>query len=210
MMKIRSALHTARALAIAALLATSTLTMPAATYAAPDTDLSVYGTKPQPGQRPQGSKSNGSLAPRSVGSSGPYLDRLLDEINARRAMVGTPPVTYFAPEANAAINGYLADLTPQMVAYNACFHGQNNPVPPSWDYVSAQGIDAEARGEVLACPDSNGYWTSDRIAEAWLHSPTHFQELYADWDANAVACGTYGAQRGGAAFETIACVTYRI
>ena len=29
-------------------------------------------------------------------------------------------------------------------------------------------------------------------------------------DKNTVACGTYGAQRGWAAFETIACVTYHI
>jgi hypothetical protein len=208
MMKIRSALQTARAVAVAALLASSTLAMPAATYAAPDTDLTVYGTKPQ--GRPQAPKHVEALTPRSVGSAGPYLDRLLDEINARRVMVGTPPVAYIAPEANNAINGYLADLTPQMLAYNACFHGQNNPVAPAWDYVAASGVDGEARGEVLACPDSNGYWTSDRIADAWLNSPIHFQELYGDFDANALACGTYGAQRGGAAFETIACVTYHI
>jgi hypothetical protein len=143
-------------------------------------------------------------------SSDTYLDQLLDEINARRAQVGTQPVAYIAADANAAVASYLADLTPQMLAYNACFHGQHNPVAPGWDYVAATGLDGEARGEVLACPDDNGYWTTSRIADGWFGSPVHFQYLYADADANAIACGTYGPQRGGQAFETIACVTYRI
>src|SRR5262245_55832076 len=145
MMKIRSTLSAARALFVAALLATSTLAMPAATYAAPDTDISFYGAKPQ-GQKPQAPKSPGATLSHSVGSSGPYLDQLLAEINARRAMVGTPPLAYIAPEANSAVGGYLADLTPQMEAYRSCFHGQNNPVAPGWDYVAASGIDGEARG----------------------------------------------------------------
>lgn len=206
MMKIRTILSTARSLAVAALLATSTLAAPAISHAAPVTDLSFHSSKPDK----KAPRSGGAPVEIKGGSSGPYLDQLLAEINARRELVGTPPVTYIAPDANDAISGYLADLTPQMQAYRSCFHGQNNPVAPGWDYVAAAGIDAEARGEVLACPDTNGFWTTDRIADAWLHSPSHFAELYADWDANAVACGTYGAQRGGAAFETIACVTYRI
>ena len=63
---------------------------------------------------------------------------------------------------------------------------------------------------MLACPDDTGFWTADRIADAWLNSPVHFDEIYGDGDANAVACGTYNALRGGQAYETIACVTYRL
>jgi hypothetical protein len=209
MMKIRTALAASRALAAAALLSIATFTSPAPSYAAPNTDVSLYGAKPQ-NTRPQAPRSGGQSAPQFTGSAGPYLDRLLDEINYRRALVGTPPVGYITSDANNAMSNYLADLTPQMMAYNSCFHGQHNPVAPGWDYVADAGVDGEARGEVLACPDGNGYWTTDRIADAWLHSPSHFQELYADFDANAVACGTYGAQRGGAAYATIACVTYHI
>src|SRR5262249_34403482 len=124
MMRIRSALTILRLLGAAALLTAVTLSSPVRSYAS--TDLSVYAKKPQ--------------APETVGSSGPCLDQLLAEINARRALVGTPPVVYIAPEANAAVGGYLADLTPQMQAYRSCFHGQNNPVAPAWDYVSATGI----------------------------------------------------------------------
>ena len=140
-------------------------------------------------------------------SSGNYLADLLDEINARRAMVGTQPMAYIGDEANAAVDAYLADLTPKLVATFGCYHGST----PAWDYVeAATGFGGEARGEVLACPDETGYWTSDRTADAWLNSPIHFQEIYGDRDANAVACGTYGAQHGGRAFETIACVTFRL
>jgi uncharacterized protein YkwD len=196
MMKFRSAVAISRALAAAALLSVSALTAPAVSYAAPD--LTHLAKKGQIAKQP-------AAAP-----SGDFLGQLLAEINARREMVGTPPVAYIADEANAAVSDYLADLTPQMEAYNSCFHGQNNPIAPGWDYVAASGIEGEARGEVLACPDDNGFWTSDRIADAWMNSPAHFQELYADFDANAVACGTYGSQRGGRAFETIACVTYHI
>jgi len=35
----------------------------------------------------------------------------------------------------------------------------------------------------------------------------HRQVLYADADATAVACGTYGSRQGGRAYEIIACVT---
>ena len=115
-----------------------------------------------------------------------------------------------ADAANDAVGAYLADLTPQLEETMACFHGDNNPVAPASDYISASGLDGEARGEVLACPDDTGFWTADRIADAWLNSPVHFDEIYGDGDANAVACGTYNALRGGQAYETIACVTYRL
>ena len=139
-----------------------------------------------------------------------YMDQLLSEINARRAKAGTPPIAYAASAANAAVDQYLADLTPMMLAYNACFHGMGNPVPPGWDYVAMSGLAGEARGEVIACPDSNGFWTAKTIADGWWNSPMHHMYLYGDPGANAVACGTYGAQKGGSAYLTIACVTYRI
>jgi len=146
----------------------------------------------------------------SSGGSGDYLDNLLNEINARRAMVGTPPVEYASSDVNQAVGDYLADLTPQMEAMNSCFHGQYNPVAPAWDYVAAAGLEGEAHGEVLGCPDDSGYWTTSRIADGWWNSPSHFEELYGDPDVNVVACGTYGPLRGGQAFVTIACVTYHV
>jgi len=146
----------------------------------------------------------------AVVESSPYLDQLLQEINARRAKVGTPQLSYINPNANQSVDQYLADLTPRMLAMNACFHGQYNPVAPAWDYVAASGLNAEFHGEVLGCPDSSGYWTPVHLADGWWSSPAHFQYLYGDPDVNAVACGTYGPMRNGQAFETIACVTYRV
>ena len=139
-----------------------------------------------------------------------YLDQLLGEINARRAMAGTPPITYVTREANDAVSQYLADLTPLMQAYHTCFHGTGDPVPPAWDYVAAAGLDGEPRGEVLGCPGEGFYWSAQAITDGWWRSPSHFHSLYADPEANAVACGTYGPRRDGQAFVTIACVTYQI
>ena len=56
-------------------------------------------------------------APSAVSAEAPaaaYMDRLLGEINARRARVGTPALTYVAPAANQAVSQYLTDLTPPM------------------------------------------------------------------------------------------------
>ena len=136
----------------------------------------------------------------------PYMAQLLGEINRRREQAGTAPLAYAPDDANGAVGQYLADLTPQMVSAHSCFHGS----PPGWDYVSAAGFGAEPRGEVLACPSNDAYWTPARIADGWWNSPMHQRVLYADPNANAVACGTFGPQRGGAAYQTIACVTYRI
>jgi uncharacterized protein YkwD len=139
-----------------------------------------------------------------------YLDQLLNEINARRAAAGTPPVVYAGWQENQAVGQYLADLTPMMVAMHSCFHGQYNPVSPSWDYVAASGFEGQARGEVLACPGDDGFWTAPKIADGWWNSPSHWQSLYGDGRVNAIACGTFGPQRGGRAYQTIACVTYRV
>jgi uncharacterized protein YkwD len=140
-----------------------------------------------------------------------YLDQLLTEINIRREKAGTPPVVYAAPTANQAVSQYLADLTPLMVNMHSCFHGNHNPVSPSWDYVSLQaGFGGKPRGEVLACPGDNGFWTAPKIADGWWNSPSHFASLYGDARVNAIACGTFGPQNGGRAYQTIACTTYQI
>lgn len=182
---------------IAAAVATSDVSF-AAQRAAPNPD--ILGKKSSPPKKAPTARIESE-------SSGDYLSDLLEEINARRAKVGTQPLAYIGEEANEAVGAYLVDLTPELEATMGCYHGST----PAWDYVeAATGFDGEARGEVLACPDDSGYWTSDRIADAWLNSPIHFDEIYGDGDANAVACGTYGAQHGGRAFETIACVTFRL
>lgn len=137
-----------------------------------------------------------------------YLDQLLNEINGRRAMVGSPPLSYADSSANEAVDQYLADLAPLMLAMNVCFHGAHNPVAPGWDYVTASGLDGEARGEVIGCPMNGFQWTPQQITKSWWESPAHFQALYGDPDANVVACGGYGEGRRG--FEAVACVTFRI
>ncbi len=139
-----------------------------------------------------------------------YLDQLLGEINERRAKAGSPPVVFAGIEANQAVGQYLADLTPRMVSQRACFHGTGNPVSPGWDYVKGSGFSGEARGEVLACPGDNGFWTAPKIADGWWSSPSHWRSLYGDPRVNAIACGTFGAQNGGRAYQTIACVTYKV
>jgi uncharacterized protein YkwD len=139
-----------------------------------------------------------------------YLDQLLGEINERRARAGSPPVAFAGGDANVAVSQYLADLTPMMVSMHSCFHGTGNPVAPGWDYVKEIGFQGEARGEVLACPGDNGFWTAPKIADGWWNSPSHWRSLYGDPRVNAIACGTHGAQNGGRAYQTIACVTYRI
>src|SRR4051794_8304173 len=137
-----------------------------------------------------------------------YLDQLLNEINARRAQAGTQPVVYVGQDENQAVGQYLADLTPWMLYMHSCFHGQNNPVSPSWDYVKGVGFDGEARGEVLACPGDDGFWTAPKIADGWWSSPSHWQSLYGDPRVNAIACGTFGPQSGGGGGQTIPFVPY--
>jgi hypothetical protein len=142
--------------------------------------------------------------------SAAYLDELLSEINARRARVGSAALTYLGADANLAVTQYLTDLTPRMVAVNRCFHGQNNPIAPGWDYVSRAGLAGQARGEVLGCPGRQFYWSPQQIADGWWSSPSHFAGLYADANANTVACGAYAVGNGGRGYQTVACVTYRI
>ncbi len=192
MMTLYRGLPFSRVLCALVLCTVSALAAPLAAQAAEQ--LVTVNKKPPKGGRP----------------TGEYLDRLLDEINARRAEAGSPPLVYVASGANEAVNAYLADLTPELESIGACYHGSYNPTAPAWDYVAAAGVDAPPRGEVLACPDESGYWTADHTADSWWGSPIHFDELYADADANALACGTYGPQRDGEAYVTIACVTYQL
>ena len=100
-----------------------------------------------------------------------YLEQLLGEINARRAKIGSPALTYAGPDANLAVTQYLTDLTPLMKARRVCFHGMNNPVAPGWDYVKASGFSATVGGEVLGCYGDGFYWTPQQIADGWWSSP---------------------------------------
>ncbi len=138
-----------------------------------------------------------------------YLLQLVGEINARRASAGTSPLALAAMPVNASIAQYVADLTPRIAERGKCFHGDGQPVAPGWDYAAAAGLGAPAGGEVLACPDSTGYWTPAKLAERWWLSESHKQTLYVDGSTNLVACGTFNALDGGKAFQTIACVTFR-
>lgn len=148
-----------------------------------------------------------------------FLRRLLDEINARRGLLGHPPLAFVPASANAALDGFLAQTAPAMAWPGPCMHHLVNDAF-SWDYVMAAGFGGEARGEVLACPGPEPYWTPDRAAEQWWESPIHFGVLYADFDANAVACSAYGVQGSGGnnrrrnqsssgAASAILCVTFR-
>jgi hypothetical protein len=143
----------------------------------------------------------------------PFLTRLLDEINIRRDAAGTPRLAFVPRPANDALGAFLGETAPTIAWPRPCMH-QLFSGGYSWDYVhAATGFDAEARGEVLACPGPEPYWTPDRAAEQWWTSPIHFDVLYADGDANAVACSAYGTQGGGkkkstSAAMAILCVTF--
>jgi len=143
----------------------------------------------------------------------PFLSRLLDEINIRRDIVGTPRLSFVPRPANDALNAFLGQTAPAIAWPGPCMHMLVDG-GYSWDYVhAATGFDAEARGEVLACPGPEPYWTPDRTAAEWWSSPVHFGVLYGDWDANAVACSAYGTQGSGkkkglAAALAVLCVTF--
>jgi hypothetical protein len=148
-----------------------------------------------------------------------FLVRLLDEINARRDLLGNQHLTYIPAHANAALDGFLNETAPEIRWPRPCMHHLVDGAF-SWDYIGAAGFDGEARGEVLACPGPEPYWTPDRAAEQWWDSPIHYEVLYDDPDANALACSAYGVQssvksKKGKKTETIdaatavLCVTFR-
>lgn len=144
-----------------------------------------------------------------VAAAAPYLNRLLEEINERREAVGTGPLELAPQGAIAAVTRHTADLTGTMLSKGACGHGVGSPARYSWDYVADSGFDGDGRGEVIACPGPEGYWTPEKIADGWWDSPSHHKVLYADPTVNAVACGTHNPSRGGAAYQTIVCTTFR-
>jgi hypothetical protein len=139
----------------------------------------------------------------------PYVRQLVDEINGWRAAAGTAPLALDGDGPRAALASYVADLTRAMVATGQCFHGDGHRVASVWDYLAASGVTLSGGSEVLGCPSHDGYWTPTRIAERWWTSPLHHQLLYRDPNVNTLACGTYGPQRGGAAYQTVVCVAYR-
>jgi len=145
-----------------------------------------------------------------------FLLRLLDAINQRRASIGNPSLSFVPAHANAALDGFLAETAPAIAWPGPCMHHLVDGAF-SWDYVNAAGFGGEARGEVLACPGPEPYWTPDRAADQWWVSPIHFDVLYADPDANALACSAYGVNGGGSkrrgrtsdAAMAVLCVTFR-
>ena len=149
-----------------------------------------------------------------------FLNRLLDEINKRRDRIGTQRLDYIPPDAAAPLDGFLAKTMPSLAWPRPCGHHLVGGAF-SWDYVLATGFGGEARGEVLACPGPEPYWTPARAAEQWWESPSHFAVLYADPYADALACGVAGMRSGvqvgkpkgkieaADAASAILCVTFR-
>jgi len=144
-----------------------------------------------------------------------FLLRLLDAINARRARLGTQRLSYVPARANVALDGFLAETFPAIRWPGPCGHHVVGGAI-SWDYVTGAGFGGDPRGEVIACPGPEPYWTPDRAAEQWWHSPIHFDVLYADGYSNSIACSAQGVsgrrnRRGGSsdAASAVLCVTFR-
>jgi hypothetical protein len=140
----------------------------------------------------------------------PFLTRLLDEINVRRQDAGTRRLRFVPRKANDALADFLKEMLPALDRAGSCGHVSVNG-GSSWDYMQAKvGFQAEAHGEVLACPGPEPYWTPDRTADIWWNSSVHREILYADPGVTAVACGTYGVdgKRKGSAAMAVLCVTF--
>jgi hypothetical protein len=142
-----------------------------------------------------------------------YMTLLFQEINVRRDKAAAPRYDYMADTGSEAVNAYLHDLLPAMVAERSCFHGSDHPGSRAgWDYLEDVGIETElVGGEVLACPDvqAGGFWTPPGIADGWWKSPSHFKTLYGDVNVRIVACGAQEPIKGGLAYETVACLTLK-
>jgi hypothetical protein len=149
------------------------------------------------------------VASREENAKRQYLARLFDEVNERRDRALSPRFELMVDGANGAVTDYLRDLLPAMLAYNSCFHGSDMiGMRAGWDYLEPLGIDGtEVGGEVLACPDTTGYWTPSHLADGWWRSPAHFHTLYADNRPVGVACGAEGPIDHGKAYMTVACIT---
>jgi hypothetical protein len=150
-----------------------------------------------------------------------YLMRLLDAINDRRDWIGTQHLAFVPASANAALDGFLAETVGGIGWPGPCVHHLVNGAF-SWDFVIAAGFGGDPRGEVIACPGPEPYWTPDLAAERWWESPIHFDVLYADPSSNAIACSAYGVsssdggnnrRRGGVgtsgAASAVLCVTFQ-
>ena len=144
-----------------------------------------------------------------AGTAASYLERIVSEINWRREQAGTPPLAVAPETANAALSHHAADLTFLLQASGGCFHGVGDPPRFGWDYVAETGFSSEQRGEVIACPSADGYWTAERVADSWWGSPRHREVLYNDPTSNIVACGIHGSLLSGVAYETVVCLTYQ-
>jgi hypothetical protein len=142
-----------------------------------------------------------------------YLTLLFQEINLRRDKAAAPRYDYMADAGSEAVTDYLRDLLPAMVEARSCFHGSDHPGSRAgWDYLGDVGIETSlVGGEVLACPDvqEGGFWTPPGIADGWWKSPSHFKTLYGDVNVRIVACGALEPIKGGAAYETVACLTLK-
>jgi hypothetical protein len=140
-----------------------------------------------------------------------YMTLLFQEINLRRDKAASPRFDYMADAGSEAVDAYLKDLLPAMVAESSCFHGSDHPgMRAGWDYLGDVGIaTSEVGGEVLACPDvdAGGFWTPPGIATGWWNSPHHFATLYADNRPRVLACGADVPIKNGLAYETVACLT---
>jgi hypothetical protein len=140
-----------------------------------------------------------------------YMTLLFQEINLRRDRAASPRYDYMADSGSEAVSAYLRDLLPAMIERRSCFHGNDMPgMRAGWDYLEDVGIETSlVGGEVLACPDvqSGGFWTPPGIADGWWRSPSHFRTLYGDRRPRVVACGAEVPIKGGAAYETVACIT---
>lgn len=151
-----------------------------------------------------------------------FLVRLLEAINARRERSGTQHLSFVPAGANAALGGFLDEAVRDIAWPSPCMH-QVVHGAFSWDVVAATGFGGDPRGEVLACPGPEPYWTADGAAEQWWSSPIHFDILYGDGESNAIACSAYGVRGTAAATgkskrassasvaaaSAILCVTFR-
>jgi hypothetical protein len=149
-----------------------------------------------------------------------YLISLLGAINERRDRIGTQHLSYVPASANAALDGFFSETVGAIGWPGPCMHILVDGAF-SWDYVIAAGFGGDPRGEVIACPGPEPYWTPDLAAEQWWESPIHFGVLYADPSSNAIACSAYGVssgdrgtkkRRGGGtsgAASAVLCVTFQ-
>jgi hypothetical protein len=148
--------------------------------------------------------ANAIVAPAPTAAAAPVLDdevadgylmRLLDAINDRRDRIGTQHLTFVPASANAALDGFFSEAVGAIRWPGPCMHNLINGAF-SWDFVIAAGFGGAPRGEVIACPGPEPYWTPDRAAERWWESPIHFNVLYADPSSNAIACSANGVYDG--------------